>query len=167
MNLGLLTNDVGVANTINYRNEVALKKIHTTTTTWGPLASWLLKVRTHAAVTVKLPYMIYFGNATYPGGLTAAPATSAQALVGIAYETTSAAAWSWMYVAGYVADVVSSGSVAAGADVEVLNGGVAVIDAGGDHPVLTANGIGWAMDAAASNVVDVWLLGKYVNLAGS
>jgi hypothetical protein len=167
MDLGLISVFAGQPSAVNTRNEFDLGIAWVNDATFGYLPRALLRVRSHGALTTRVPYMYYYGNATYVGPLTAAAATSAQALVGIASETTSGAAWTRLIVAGYVDNAVTSGTVTAADDVEVVNAGAALIDAGQAHPTLSANGIGYCMVTASGNVADVWLLGKYVNLAAS
>ena len=93
--------------------------------------------------------------------------TGIDPIVGLAIETASTD-WTKLLVAGYVYQCASSGTIAAGADVEILSTGVTVvIDGGADIPLISANGIGHAQVAAASSLVDVWLLGREVSVAGS
>lgn len=158
---------LGIPNTLNSRYELETRKIWTTTTTWGPLPSILLRARTHDAVVLKVPYAVAFGDATYPGGLTAAPATSTLALIWIAQEVHAAAGYFWGFVAGYVPDAVTTAAVPAGSSVEVINAGVSVIDEAVDFPLRGSSSIGFAMDAAASSVVDVWMYGESIEIASS
>jgi len=158
---------LGVPNTLNNRFELESHYSYTDTTTWGPLPSVALRVRTHGTTTVGVPYAVAFGSATYPGGLTAACATSALALIWIASATNSAAGYRWGRVAGYVHDAVSSGAIPAGSSVEVINAGVAVIDEAIDFPLRGSSSIGFAMDAAASNVVDLWMYGESIEIASA
>jgi len=117
-----------------------------------------MKVKTHDAVTAGSWYAI--------GWKTKRPVSAALSagtpwMVGQATETLTAAGWTEFIVAGYVYQCASSGSIADGADVEVLTGGVTVvIDAGADHPLVSANGLGHAVAAASGNLVDVWLYGR-------
>lgn len=123
------------------------------------------RLRTHGAITVGIPYM-YQHTAAYPGGLTAACATNVRAFLCVADETQTSAGYYSFTIAGYFKDAVSSGTVAAGANVEVLNTGVAFID-DGTTTVQSANSAGQALDAAASNVVDLWLHESPVAIAAS
>lgn len=123
------------------------------------------KLRTHAAVTKGVPYMFQV-TAAYPGGLTAACATNVRAYVAFANETKSAAAYVDCIVAGYVEDAAASGTIASDANVEVINSGVAVID-DGSTTTQTANTLGHALGAAASNLVDIWVYESPIAIAAS
>lgn len=119
---------------------------------------WRMRVYSHTTLTAGSWYAI--------GWITDRPTTAALSagtpwMVGQATETQTAAGWTELVVAGYVYQIVSSGAIADGADVEVLTTGVtAVIDAGADHPLVSANGLGHAVTAASGNLVDVWLYGR-------
>jgi len=93
--------------------------------------------------------------------------TGIHAIVGLATETVTTE-WTKLYVAGYVSDVASSSTIAAGAGCEVLSAGVTVvIDDGADIPLIVSNTIAQAQTAASGNLVDLWILGREVNVAGS
>jgi len=158
---------LGIPNTLNARYELETRKIWTTTSTWGPLPSILVRCRTPGGVTLKVPYMVGFGDATYPGGLTAAAATSTLAQIVIADATHSAAGYFWFYVAGYCPDAVTTAAVPSGSSVEVINAGVSVIDEAVDYPLRGSSSIGFAMDVGASSVVDVWMYGDVIEIASS
>jgi hypothetical protein len=113
------------------------------------------KLRSHDAVTKGVPYM-YSATAAYPGGLTQACATNPRAFLAVAAETLAAAAYGDFVIAGYFDDAAASGTIAAGANVEVINSGVAFID-DGTTTTNTSATAGRALGAAASSKVDVWL----------
>jgi len=126
---------------------------------------WVMDCYCASAVTVGFPYVIWW-TAKRP---TAVAATSGVApFIGIASATTDAAGFSEFIVVGYAYQIVSTGSIAVGQDVEVCNAGVAVKDAGAAGPLLSANGFGHAQAAASGNLVDVWMYGRmYVTIAAS
>ena len=126
---------------------------------------WVMDCYCAAAVTVGFPYVGWW-TAKRPTMTTAASGVAP--FIGIATKTTTAAGFSEFIVAGYVYQMVSTGAIAVGQDVEVCNSGVAVKDAGAAGPLLSANGFGHAQAAAANNLVDVWMLGRmYVTIAAS
>ena len=123
------------------------------------------RLRTHGAITVGIPYM-YQSTAAYPGGLTAACATNPRAYLGVAAETQTAAGYFDLIIAGYISDAVTSGTLAADANAQVINAGVAFID-DGTTTVQTAGTAGKALEAASGNVADIWLYESPVDIASS
>jgi hypothetical protein len=122
------------------------------------------RLYTHGVVTKGVPYM-YQSTAAHPGGLTAACATNPRAFVGVALETTTGAAYAKFAIAGFVKDA-ATGDVAAGANLEVINSGVTLID-DGSTSVQTANTIGKALEADDTYATDVWLYESPVAIASS
>ena len=121
------------------------------------LPQWVMKVYGSGVVTVGVPYMIWW-SAYIP--TTAAAATGYAPYIGIATETTTAAAWTWVIVAGMSYSTVSTGAIPVGSGVEVLNAGVAVSDDAANGPQIVDETIGHAQAAASGDVCPVWMYGR-------
>ena len=126
---------------------------------------WVMNAYCAAAVTAGLPYAIWW-TSKRPTATT--PATGFVPVIGFAAKTTTAAGFSEFIVAGYAYGVVATSAIPIGSGVEVLNGGVIVIDDGADGPLMSPECIGHAQTAMAGDVVDVWLYGRmYVEVSAS
>lgn len=105
-----------------------------------------------------------------------APSTiaTATAIIGVinnapkGLDTIPASNYGWLQIAGYCPYVATSGSVAANDQLEVITGGVALIDQGTNGGALMgANSVGVAIANVTTNVWSARLFGRPVVVAGS
>ncbi len=122
----------------------------------------------HAALTVGVPYVLRMSGTEARRFLTAAPATLANEYVCVSDDGTAAAGDAWVVIAGKVTDAVTSGSNADTDLVEVLNTGVVfVCDGTTASTAWSANTCGALLEAQTSNVADLFLFGRQVDIAAT
>jgi hypothetical protein len=127
--------------------------------THGNMPSLIMRVRTHDAVTIGVPYQLG-KTAAYPFGVTSAPATTAgQTNICVPTATHAAAGYCDVIVAGFVPDAVTDTNVTANANLEVTNGATVFVTDGTTAPVTDDSSFGFALEADTVAAADIWLFG--------
>lgn len=127
---------------------------------------------TGSAIAVGVPKLIVNKWITAIGAvaapLAAATNTAVANIVGVPLEAHANATYARYQIKGLVPYVVTSGTVAANDNLEIINAGAALIDEGTDGgAVETSGALGVAVENVTTNVWKVYLRGKQVSVAAS
>ncbi len=122
----------------------------------------------HGTLTAGAPYVLRMSGTEAQRFITAAPATLANEYICVSEDGGTTSVGNWVVVAGKVTDAVTSGSNADTDLVEVLNTGTAfVCDGTTASTAWSANTCGALLEGQASNVADLYLFGRQVDIAAT